>query len=317
MRLRGRLAPSPTGVLHLGNARTFLLAWLAIRSRGGEVLLRVEDLDGPRVRPGAAAAAVADLAWLGLDWDEGPVFQRPRLAIYEAALAALREAGVVYPCTCSRRDVQQAASAPHAGEEGPVYPGTCRGRWPDAAAARAATGREPCWRFAVPPGTTVAFQDRFRGPCSWAVDRELGDFVVWKRDGEPAYQLAVVVDDADQGVTEVLRADDLLPSTARQILLYRALGRTPPTFAHVPLVVGRDGRRLAKRHGDTTLARCRAAGLPPGRVLALLARWSGLPVPATADALRPADLLPAFSLDRVPREPVVWESGLLPLGEPA
>jgi len=313
MPLRGRLAPSPTGVLHLGNARTFLLAWLDARHRGGEILLRVEDLDGPRVRPGAAAAAIRDLRWLGLDWDLGPVFQRPRLAVYREALERLAAAGRVYPCTCTRRDVEQAASAPHAGEEGPVYPGTCRGRWPDAEAARRATGQEPCWRFAVPPGTVVAFADRFRGGCRYRVDRELGDFVVRKRGGEPAYQLAVVVDDAGQGVSDVLRADDLLPSTARQILLYRALGLRPPRFAHTPLVVGRDGRRLAKRHGDTTLARCRAAGLGPGRVLDLLARWSGLPVPHAIEELRPADLLPGFALERVPREPALWEPDLLPL----
>ncbi len=308
MTLRGRLAPSPTGVLHLGNARSFLLAWLDLRSRGGEVLLRVEDLDGPRVRAGAAEASLEDLTWLGLDWDAGPVFQTPRLAEYAAALARLAAAGLAYPCVCTRKDVERAASAPHPGEEGPVYPGTCRGRFPDAAAARAASGREPCWRFAVPAGREVVLEDRFAGPQRWRVDRELGDFVIQKRDGEPAYQLAVVVDDAGQGVDEVLRGDDLLPSAARQLLLYEALGLPTPRFAHVPLVVGADGRRLAKRHGDTTVRRFREEGVPAERVVGWLAASSGL-APAGASC-PPAALVEGFRLDRVPREPVVWRGSL-------
>jgi glutamyl-tRNA synthetase len=308
MTLRGRLAPSPTGVLHLGNARSFLLAWLDLRSRGGEVLLRVEDLDGPRVRAGAAEAALEDLAWLGLDWDVGPVFQIPRLAEYAAALARLAAAGLAFPCVCTRKDVERAASAPHPGEEGPVYPGTCRGRFADADAARAASGREPCWRFAVPAGREVALEDRFAGPQRWRVDRDLGDFVIQKRDGEPAYQLAVVVDDAGQGVDEVLRGDDLLPSAARQVLLYEALGLPAPRFAHVPLVVGADGRRLAKRHGDTTVRRFREEGVPAERVVGWLAASCGL-VPA-GTRCRPADLVAAFELGRVPRGPVVWHGSL-------
>ncbi len=308
MTLRGRLAPSPTGVLHLGNARSFLLAWLDLRSRGGEVLLRVEDLDGPRVRAGAAEAALEDLAWLGLDWDVGPVFQIPRLAEYAAALARLAAAGLAFPCVCTRKDVERAASAPHPGEEGPVYPGTCRGRFADADAARAASGREPCWRFAVPAGREVALEDRFAGPQRWRVDRDLGDFVIQKRDGEPAYQLAVVVDDAGQGVDEVLRGDDLLPSAARQVLLYEALGLPAPRFAHVPLVVGADGRRLAKRHGDTTVRRFREEGVPAERVVGWLAASCGL-VPA-GTRCRPADLVAAFELGRVPRRPVVWHGSL-------
>ncbi|RMH02502.1 MAG: tRNA glutamyl-Q(34) synthetase GluQRS [Planctomycetota bacterium] len=301
---RGRLAPSPTGVLHLGNARSFLLAWLDARARGGRVLLRIEDLDGPRVKPGAAEAAIADLEWLGLDWDEGPVFQKPRLGRYAEVLADLAARGLAYPCTCSRRDVLRAASAPHPGEEGPIYPGTCRGRWRSAEEARAATGREPSWRFAVPAGRTVTIRDRVAGERRWRVAEELGDFVIARSNGEPAYQLAVVVDDRDQGVTDVVRGDDLLPSAARQTLLWEALGARPPAWAHLPLVVGPDGRRLAKRHGDTTLARFRADGVAPEELCGWLAAWSGLRPPGAR--CRPAELIEGFNTAAVPREPVVW-----------
>ncbi|MFO1077636.1 MAG: tRNA glutamyl-Q(34) synthetase GluQRS [Planctomycetota bacterium] len=258
----GRLAPSPTGALHLGNARTFLLAWLSVRSRGGTLLLRIEDIDGPRNKRGAGEAAIADLAWLGLDWDGEPVLQSARTALYAAAVERLVAAGQVYPCVCSRKEVEEAGSAPHeAGDDGPVYPGTCRGRYADLGAARAATGREAALRFLVDVGA-VPFDDLFAGPQP---GRIRGDFVIQKRDGDPAYQLAVVVDDAAQGVTEVVRADDLLPSTPRQLLLYGALGLRPPVFAHVPLVIGADGLRLAKRHGDTSLRHLRERGRPPRR----------------------------------------------------
>lgn len=301
---RGRLAPSPTGVLHLGNARSFLLAWLDARARGARVLLRIEDLDGPRVKEGADLAAIEDLAWLGLDWDEGPIYQRPRRARYQEALARLAAAGLAYPCVCTRADVARAASAPHPGEEGPLYPGTCRGRFASAAEAHAASGVEPCWRFAVPPGERVVVEDRCAGRWVFAVDRELGDFVIGRREGEAAYQLAVVVDDAEQGVTDVVRGDDLLPSAARQLLLYRALDLPTPSFAHVPLVIGPDGRRLAKRHGDTTLRRFRAQGVSAPELVGWLAAWSGLAPPGRF--LRPAELIPGFDLARVPRQPVVW-----------
>lgn len=305
----GRLAPSPTGVLHLGNARSFLLAWLDVRARGGRVVLRVEDLDGPRVRAGAAEAALEDLRWLGLDWDEGPWFQRPRLDVYRAALESLAARGLAYPCTCTRRDVEEAASAPHAGDEGPVYPGTCRGRWASAAQA-AASGRPVAWRFAVPsgPAARVAWHDRVAGPQSIAVDTRLGDFVIWKKDDEPAYQLAVVVDDAAQGIDTVLRGDDLLPSAARQLLLYRALDARPPTWAHVPLVIGADGRRLAKRHGDTTLRSFREAGHDASELL----RWLAASCALGRDTpwRTAADLLPGFTLEALPRRAVVWEGSL-------
>lgn len=296
----GRLAPSPTGALHLGNARTFLLAWLSVRARGGTLRLRIEDIDGPRVKPEASAQVLEDLAWLGLDWDGEPVRQSDRLADYAAAAARLVAGGFAYPCVCTRREVEEAASAPHeAGDgDGPVYPGTCRGRFADLAAAAAATGRPAALRFRVDVAA-VPFADRFAGPQA---GRIAGDFVVQKRDGGPAYQLAVVVDDAAQGVTEVVRADDLLPSTPRQLLLYRALGLAPPAFVHVPLVVGGDGLRLAKRHGDTSLRHFRERGVAAEQLVGHLAFLCGLrPLGTTC---RPADLLREFTFAALPRGPV-------------
>ena len=313
-RLVGRLAPSPTGAQHVGNARTYLLAWLSIRSQGGRLILRVEDIDSPRIKGGAAEQALADLRWLGLDWDEGPdvggphapYVQTQRLDLYHEALERLTTAERVYPCTCTRSDVAEAASAPHAGQEGPLYSGTCAGRTAADAASLAAAGERFAWRFrASAPERT--FVDLVAGRQACSVASQLGDFVVGKTDGTPAYQLAVVVDDHAMGVTEVLRGDDLLPSAFRQLELYDALGFEPPAFAHVPLVVGQDGRRLAKRHGDTRLATLREQGLRAERLVGLLAWTCGLserPQPC-----RPADLLPAFSLDRLPRQPWVFEVG--------
>lgn len=300
---RTRLAPSPTGALHLGNARTFLLTWLWARARGAELVLRIEDLDGPRVKAGAAEQALQDLAWLGLDWDGPPLLQSTRLSAHLEALARLRAAGQVYACVCTRKEVEAAASAPHEGEEGPSYPGTCRGRFPDEDAAHAASGRDPAWRFALAPGL-VEWVDGFRGPEARDPAQDGGDFVVAKRSGEPAYQLAVVVDDAAQGVSDVLRGDDLVPSTPRQLLLYRALGLTAPRFWHLPLVRGPDGRRLAKRHGDTRIAHYRELGVAPERVLGLLAAWSGLASRAPVSARA---LLPGFALERVPRGDVTFQ----------
>ena len=304
----GRLAPSPTGVLHLGNARTFLLAWLAVRARGGRVLLRIEDIDGPRVRAGAADAAIEDLRWLGLDWDGEVVVQSRRLPLYRRAIARLLEAGLVYPCVCTRKEVDAAASAPHeaAGGDGPVYPNTCRGRFAGIDDAKRQTGRDPALRFRVDVDR-VPFDDDVHGSNPGSI---AGDFVVQKRDGDPAYQLAVVVDDAAQGVTEVLRADDLLPSTPRQLLLYEALGLSPPRFAHVPLVVGGDGLRLAKRHGDTSLRHFRSRGVTTEQMVGYLARLAGLR--NDASPCRPADLLVDFDLGRVPSTAVRGdEHGLL------
>jgi glutamyl-tRNA synthetase len=297
--MRSRLAPSPTGALHLGNARTFLLNWLLARAAGGTLAVRIEDLDGPRVKPGAGEQALEDLRWLGLEGDGAPLLQSTRAAAHGEALDRLARAGLAYPCVCTRKEVATAASAPHEGEGGPPYPGTCRGRFADAAAARAASGREPAWRFRVPEEREVAFEDGFRGPVRDRPAATTGDFVVAKRSGEAAYQLAVVVDDAFQKVDAVVRGDDLLPSTSLQALLQEALGLPLPRWVHLPLVRGPDGRRLAKRHGDTRIARYREAGVPPERVLGLLARWSGLGDGGETSA---RDLLPAFDLARVPRE---------------
>lgn len=302
---RGRLAPSPTGAQHIGNARTYLIAWLAARSRSGRVVLRIEDIDSPRIKRGAAEQACADLRWLGLDWDEGPIVQTQRLPLYEAALARLRQQELVYPCTCTRGDIERAASAPHAEHEGPAYPGTCSGR--RAADAAALAGRPFAWRFRI--GDAPEFMDGFRGPTRVDLRQVGGDFVVWKSDGTPAYQLAVVVDDADLGVTEVVRGDDLVPSTPRQLLLYRALGHTTPRFTHVPLVVGPDGRRLAKRHGDTRLSTLRAAGVRPERLLGLLAWSCGWVERVEEVAAR--ELVPLFRLEAIPPRPFVLTPELL------
>ena len=294
----GRLAPSPTGSQHLGNARTYLLAWLQARSAGGELKLRVEDIDVGRTKPRAAAEALDDLRWLGLDWDGEATYQSANLPAHEAALAELKRRELVYPCTCTRADVESAASAPHAHQEGPTYPGTCRHR----AAADAAGLTVPySWRFRV--ACTPSFVDRVRGPVALDLREYGGDFVAWRSAGVPAYQLAVAVDDAASGVTEVLRGDDLIPSTPRQLLIYAALRLTPPAFAHVPLAVGPDGRRLAKRHGDSRLSHYRARGVRAESVLGLLAQSCGLRPDAGPVAAR--ELIEDFDLARVPRGPWV------------
>lgn len=298
----GRLAPSPTGVLHLGNARSFLLAWLSIRGRGGTLLLRVEDIDGPRQKAGAEQMALDDLRWMGLDWDGEVVRQSDRLGTYTEALEKLIASGRAYPCVCTRTEVDRAASAPHEDwQDATPYPGTCRGRFASADEARAATGRDPAWRFVV-EAPAVPFEDAFRGSQPGPIR---GDFVIAKRDGGPAYQLAVVVDDAATGITEVLRGDDLLASTPRQLLLYEALALASPSFAHVPLVVGADGRRLAKRHGDTSLRRFRDAGVDADVLVGYLAHLCGL-APRSSRCM-PSDLLGNFELARLGREPVVGE----------
>lgn len=298
---RGRLAPSPTGAQHVGNARTYLIAWLSARSQGAEVALRIEDIDSPRIKPGAAEQALDDLRWLGLDWDCEPVVQTARLPRYEAALDRLKQLDLVYPCTCTRGDVAAAASAPHAEHEGPTYPGTCAHRTAADADRLLAEGRPFAWRFRV--ADSPAFIDGFRGETHIDLKTLGGDFVVWKSAGTPAYQLAVVVDDAETGVTEVVRGDDLIPSTPRQLLLYRVLGWEPPRFVHVPLVVGQDGRRLAKRHGDTRLSMLRESGVKPESLVGLLAWSCGWQPEVTPIA--PRELVPHFRLGTIPKEPFV------------
>ncbi len=295
----GRLAPSPTGVLHLGNARTFLLAWLSVRARGGTLLLRVEDIDGPRVKAGAVEQTLEDLQWLGLDWDGEPLLQTARREHHRAAAQQLVDDGLAYPCVCTRREIDEAASAPHEGDvaDGPVYPGTCRGRFASCEEAEAKTGRTAALRFRVDVDQ-VPFVDEF---CGVQPGKIRGDFVVQKRDGNAAYQLAVVVDDAAQGVGEVLRADDQLPSTPRQLLLQRALGFDTPRYLHVPLLVGVDGLRLAKRHGDTSLRFFREQGVSAADLCGYLAVLSGLR--SRRGPCRPRDLLDGFELAKVPRGP--------------
>lgn len=297
----GRLAPSPTGALHLGNARTFAIAWLRARSLGGKMIMRMEDLDHPRDKPGAAAQAIDDLRWLGFDWDEEFV-QSERRPFYRTVLAKLD----AYPCVCSRRDVESAQSAPHSGEQ-LFYQGTCRGRfrsWEEAAGACAP--RTPCWRFRVPPDTTVSFDDAFAGHVTQDVSASLGDFPLARDPDGAGYTLAATADDLDMGVTEVVRGDDLLPATPPQILIARALGREPPSYCHVPLVVGPDGRRLAKRHGDTRIAAFRAAGVSPERIIGWIAYTCG--VSADDDPVSLADLVGRFSLAAIPHAAVVISS---------
>lgn len=298
-----RLAPSPTGALHVGNARTFLATWLLARGRGWRVLCRIEDIDGPRLKGGADAQALDDLAWLGLDFDAQPVWQSHTPRRYLDAAEGLLAAGHAYPCVCTRSDVERAASAPHASDGASVYPGTCRGRYATVSAAHDAAGRPPCVRFRL--GGTCSFHDLFKGPVTIDADT-LGDFPILKADGTPSYQLACALDDATSGVTHVVRGDDLLDSTPRQLALLGALGLADraPAYCHLPLVLGPDGRRLAKRHGDTRLSAYRAAGTPASRVLHYLARTLGITDPPPAPT--PADLVHAFDLARVPATPVTF-----------
>lgn len=292
----GRLAPSPTGALHLGNVRTFMIAWLRARTQGGRVVFRMEDLDHPRDKPGAAVETVEELRWLGFDWDEEHV-QSERREVYRAALERLKSAGLVYPCVCSRKDVEAAQSAPHEGEQ-LFYPGTCRGRfanWEEAAAVR-----PPCWRFRVAENSLVEFEDVFAGLYKQDVAKTLGDFPLARDVDGAGYTLAAVVDDAAMGITEVVRGDDLLPATPAQIIIQRALDLPPVAYCHVPLAVGPDGHRLAKRHGDTRIASFREAGWEPERLIGFIAASCGF---GDGHPRRLVDLIPDFSLSLIPHTP--------------
>ncbi len=284
---RGRLAPSPTGLLHLGHARTFWSAQERARAEGGVLVLRNEDLDRSRCKPEFLAAMFEDLRWFGFQWQEGPdcggpfapYNQSERMMLYRAAFEQLKSARAIYPCSCSRQDVLRALAAPHAGEDEPLYPGTCRPRdgaglaSPPRGEGRVeghrdarnsdASSRPINWRFRVRDGETIAFVDGCCGPQQFVAARDFGDFVVWRHDDVPAYQLAVVVDDAAMQISEVVRGEDLLISTARQLLLYRALGLSAPKFYHCPLVTDDSGVRLAKRHDALSLRTLRARGMKP------------------------------------------------------
>lgn len=300
---RTRLAPSPTGALHLGNARTFLVNWTLARQHGWQIVLRIEDLDGPRVKAGADAEAIEILKWLGLDWDEGPYYQRHDLMPYEEALARLAAQGDIYPCRCTRREIESAAlSAPHADEHELRYPGTCRPSEPTPIDYREQRDSGVAWRIRVPAGTTT-HEDGFAGLHAHDAQSTSGDFLVATKEGLPSYQLAVVIDDARQGIDHIVRGDDLLASTHRQQLLRERLGiAVSPEHYHLPLVVGPDRRRLAKRHGDTRLSYYRSQGVPPERILALLAQWCGLEANRASSA---NEFVRAFNLARVPKHPIV------------
>ncbi|WP_338131257.1 tRNA glutamyl-Q(34) synthetase GluQRS [Cohnella rhizosphaerae] len=273
--IRGRFAPTPSGRLHLGNAMTALLAWLQIRSAGGEIVLRLEDLDRQRCKPELASQLPGELKWLGLDWDEGPDVGGPhapyeqsrRTAQYERILDELQRQGRLYPCYCSRADLQAAASAPHGLDaEGPAYPGTCR-KLTALERTERALRKTPSLRFAMNEEATYRFHDGIAGETTFA-GASGGDFVVRRADGIVAYQLAVVADDIEMEITDVLRGWDLLDSTPRQLALYEALGSPPPRFAHSPLLLGGDGSRLSKRHGAVSLTELRDRfGVRPERLL--------------------------------------------------
>lgn len=294
---RGRFAPSPTGAAHLGTARTALVAWLRARQAQGRFVMRIEDLDGPRVVPGASEAMLRDLRWLGLDWDEGPdeggafapYLQSERFDRYAAALARLRASGHVYPCTCSRKEIAAIASAPD-GQE-PIYPGTCR-------SGPSHPERAPAWRFRVD-----ALEDFDDGVFGRVRDGGGGDFIVARADGVFAYQLAVVVDDAAMEITEVVRGQDLLSSTPRQRALFAALGLNPPQFFHVPLVLDAQGERLGKRHGSTAIAALKELGARPEDVVGELARSLNQDCP---EAISARELVGSFDATRIGTEPTRW-----------
>lgn len=313
--VRGRFAPSPSGEMHLGNAWTALLAWLAVRHDGGCMVLRVEDLDPDRSRPEYASQIIADLRWLGLDWDEGPdsggpygpYFQDERRALYEQALKTLTDQGLIYPCFCSRAQLH-AATAPHAGESEWRYPGTCRRLSAQERLDKLGQGRRPLLRIVVPDRLFVV-DDPVQGCYRQNLRTAVGDFVVRRSDGVHAYQLAVVVDDALMAISEVVRGADLLPSTPRQLFLYEALALTPPRFAHVPLLCGGDGRRLSKRHQDLSLAALRRRGIAPQAVIGYLAWKAGLI--DRNESVAAADLVAAFAFSRLRKDPVTVNAGEL------
>jgi glutamyl-tRNA synthetase len=302
----GRFAPSPSGRMHLGNAWSSLLAWLSVRSQGGKMVLRLEDLDTARCKPEFCAGVEEDLRWLGLDWDEGGLSggalyrQSQRTEAYHAALEQLEKQRLLYECFCTRGQLH-AASAPHRSDGDIIYPGTCRNLTSEERQERCKT-RKPAVRLLV-PGEEIGFVDRLQGAYSENLAKDCGDFILRRSDGVYAYQLAVVVDDAAMGVTEVVRGQDLLSSTPRQIYLQRLLGYPTPDYCHVPLLCAPDGRRLSKREADLTLAAMRAEGVMPEAIVGRLAHAAGLidrPEPIT-----PQELVPLFAVEKLGKKDII------------
>lgn len=308
--IRGRFAPSPTGEMHLGNAWTALLAWLHTRSQQGRMVLRIEDLDPDRSRKEFVKQLLEDMAWLGLDWDEGPDIggdygpycQSERRDLYEAALKRLEAAKLIYPCYCTRAELHAVASAPHLGEQEFVYPGTCRLMSSQEQAEREKQPRRSSLRLTV-PDEAVSFRDGLQGEYTQNVRPSCGDFVVRRSDGVFAYQLAVVVDDGLMAINQVLRGADLLASTPRQLLLYQLLGLKAPAFIHVPLLLGKDGSRLSKRHGSLSLASMRSRGVKADTIIGYLA-WKAGQID-TWEQLSAREAVSLFSLQSIPAMPVV------------
>jgi len=297
-----RLAPSPTGSLHLGNARTFLVNWVLARKAELRVLLRVDDLEGPRTRQKHVESAICDLQWLGLDWDGDVILQSQREALYRPYLERLQSLGRLYRCACTHGEVN-AASLGRASDGASIYGKKCRQNPP-------AITVEAGWRFDV-GDRRLQFLDEFQGDVSVDVARDLGDFLVATKDGRLAYQLVSVADDIELGITHVVRGEDLLASSARQLLIFDALGlgNRAPEFTHVPLVIGPDGRKLSKSHGDTRLSTLRSAGISAGRVRAVLAGWSGIDLAGEREISMDA-WLRHFSLAKLPFDPVVYDDAV-------
>lgn len=325
--VRGRLAPSPTGYLHLGNAWAFLAAWWAARQAGGDIILRLEDIDPQRSRDEYALAVMEDLRWLGMDWDEGPElpadgsarplpergdcgpYVQSRCAdLYAQALQRLERLGCLYPCFCTRKELRALAGAPHVDDRGAPYPGTCRSLSEAERTALRQAGRRSSLRFHG-PSEPICFEDAVQGPQCSRLDDCGGDFAVQRSDGVIAYQLAVAVDDGRMRVSQVVRGRDILSSTPRQIALLRLLGYAIPTYAHIPLLCDAEGERLAKRHHSLALRSLRAEGVPPERIVGLLA-WLAGANPSRRDAFA-AELTPAFRLDRLPRQDCRLDGSLM------
>lgn len=307
----GRLAPSPTGHLHLGNVWAFGLAWLDTRAHNGKLILRMEDIDPERARPEYADAIRKDLEELGLTWDEETKPQSRRTKFYEEAIEKLRDKNLLYPCFCSRKELRALAGAPHVGEVGVPYPGTCRNLSEERREAMEASGRSSALRLncAAKENDPWTFADRVNGPQSKTLKACGGDFALKRSDGVFAYQLAVVVDDMNGGVTHVVRGMDILDSTPRQLYLYEVLGGKPPVYAHVPLIVDAEGNRLAKRHASLAVSALREKGVTPEKIWGMLARVSGLR--ETAEPARISDLLSGFELKRLENKPIVPDMACL------